>query len=148
MMGGMSPTPQQRAIPMISYEDVASAAAWLEGAFGFREDSDERLTDAEGNVSHAVLVTPGGGVVFLGRPGPNYHSPRRHREECAPAARWLDSPFVVDGVLVFVDDLDAHARHAHEAGAEILRGPETIPVGRLYTAADVEGHRWMFLQAS
>jgi PhnB protein len=55
-------------------------------------------------------------------------------------------PWVVDGALVTVDDLDAHHARAVTAGAEILRGPERIPIGRLYTASDHEGHRWMFLQ--
>ena len=34
----------------------------------------------------------------------------------------------------------------HTAGAEILREPEDLPFGRLYSAADPEGHRWMFMQ--
>jgi uncharacterized glyoxalase superfamily protein PhnB len=61
-------------------------------------------------------------------------------------ATWLSVPWVVDGALVTVDDLDAHHARAVTAGAEILRGPERIPIGRLYTASDHEGHRWMFLQ--
>ena len=31
-------------------------------------------------------------------------------------------------------------------GATILREPEDLPFGRLYSAADLEGHRWMFMQ--
>jgi uncharacterized glyoxalase superfamily protein PhnB len=34
--------------------------------------------------------------------------------------------------------------HARASGATILREPETEPFGRLYNAADLEGHRWMF----
>jgi PhnB protein len=51
-------------------------------------------------------------------------------------------------VLVHIEDLDAHLAQAQAAGAEILRGPEDQPFGRLYTAADPEGHRWMFVQPS
>jgi uncharacterized glyoxalase superfamily protein PhnB len=51
---------------------------------------------------------------------------------------------VVDGVLVQVDDLDAHHARAVAAGANVIRGPEEGPDGRLYTAEDLEGHRWMF----
>ncbi len=29
----------------------------------------------------------------------------------------------------------------------ILREPKDEPYGRLYNAADPEGHRWMFMQA-
>ena len=36
--------PVQRAIPMLSYEDVAAATDWLGKAFGFREEG-ERFTD-------------------------------------------------------------------------------------------------------
>ena len=53
---------------------------------------------------------------------------------------------MIDGVLVYVDDVDAHHRHAREAGAVILGEPVDQPYGRLYRAADVEGHRWMFMQ--
>jgi uncharacterized glyoxalase superfamily protein PhnB len=55
-------------------------------------------------------------------------------------------PWVVDGTFVTVDDVDAHHAHAMLAGATILRGPEDTPIGRLYTAADHEGHRWMFME--
>ena len=55
---------------------------------------------------------------------------------------------MVDGVHVEVSDLDAHCEQARSAGAEILREPEELPFGRLYSAADLEGHRWMFMQPS
>ncbi len=84
---------------------------------------------------------------MLGFASPHYRSPRRHAAECEHAARWLDNPYVVDGVLVHVDELDAHLERARAAGADILRGPDDQPFGRLYAAADVEGHRWMFVQA-
>ena len=48
---------------------------------------------------------------------------------------------------VEVDDLDAHFAQAVEAGATILREPEEPGIGYLiYTAEDLEGHRWMFGQ--
>jgi uncharacterized glyoxalase superfamily protein PhnB len=55
-------------------------------------------------------------------------------------------PYVIDGVLVHVDDVDAHFEHAREAGATILSEPEDTGHGRSYRAADLEGHRWMFDQ--
>jgi uncharacterized glyoxalase superfamily protein PhnB len=135
----------QTTVPMLTYEDVAAAADWLCSAFGFRE-SGERYTDDEGRVTHAELSF-GDGEVMLGFASPHYRSPRRHAAECEHAARWLDNPYVVDGVLVHVDELDAHLERARAAGADILRGPDDQPFGRLYAAADVEGHRWMFVQA-
>jgi PhnB protein len=134
----------QRATPMISYEDVGSAIDWLIKAFGFQE-SGERFTDSEGHVGHAELSLDGA-AVMLGWPGPEYRSPKRHAEECEQAARWLANPWVVDGVHVEVDDLDAHYERAKAEGATILREPEDLPFGRLYSAADLEGHRWMFMQ--
>ena len=131
-------------IPMLTYEDVGAAADWLCAAFGFRP-SGEQYRDEEGRVTHAELAH-GEGEVMLGFASPEYRSPRRHAQECEQAAKWLDNPYVVDGVLVQVDDLDAHLERARSAGAEILRGPDEQPFGRLYTAADVEGHRWMFVQ--
>lgn len=133
-----------RAIPMVSYEDVAAAIGWLTEAFGFVE-SGQRFDDGQGHVTHAELSLDGA-TVFLGWPGPDYRSPRRHAEDCAQAARWLATPWVVDGVQVEVSDVDAHYERARAAGAEILREPEEQPFGRLYSAADPEGHRWMFMQ--
>ena len=129
---------------MVSYEDVGAAIDWLGEAFGFRE-SGERFTDGEGRVTHAELSL-GGATVFLGWPGPDYQSPAHHAGECEQAARWLATPWVIDGVHVEVEDVDAHFGRARAAGAEILRGPEDLPFGRLYAAADLEGHRWMFMQ--
>ena len=131
-------------IPMLTYEDVGAAADWLSTAFGFKP-SGEQYRDEEGRVTHAELAY-GDGEVMLGFASPEYRSPRRHAQECEQAAKWLDNPYVVDGVLVQVDDLDAHLERARTAGADILRGPDDQPFGRLYTAADVEGHRWMFIQ--
>ena len=134
----------QRAIPMVSYEDVGAAVDWLSNAFGFRE-SGERFSDGGGRVTHAQLSLDGA-TVMLGWPGPDYRSPRRHAQECAQAARWLATPWVVDGVQVEVGDVDAHYERTRAAGAEILREREDLPFGRLYSAADLEGHRWMFMQ--
>jgi PhnB protein len=136
---------EQRALPMISYENVAAAIDWLTEAFGFRERG-ERYTEADGTVTHAELELDGA-VVMLGWPGPDYRGPAKHAVECEQARRWLDVPYIVDGVLVYVDDVDAHCEHARAAGATILREPKDEPYGRLYNAADLEGHRWMFMQA-
>jgi uncharacterized glyoxalase superfamily protein PhnB len=95
-----------RAVPMVSYEDVGAAVDWLSNAFGFRE-SGERFSNGDGRVTHAELALDGA-TVMLGWPGPEYRSPAHHAEECEQAARWLATPFVVDGVQVEVDDVNAH----------------------------------------
>lgn len=130
---------------MLSYEDVGAAIAWLEEAFGFHELEADRFTDDDGHITHAELVLDGG-LVMLGWPGAEYRGPTNHAKECHVARRWLDTPYVVDGVWIRVDDVDAHLERARDAGAAILRGIEERPFGRLYVAADPEGHRWMFMQ--
>jgi uncharacterized glyoxalase superfamily protein PhnB len=134
----------QRVFPMIAYEDTAAAIDWLATAFGFRERGRRYVMD-DGTIGHAELEI-GGQVMMLATPSREYQSPRTHRENCEAAARWLDNPWVVDGLLVLVDDLDAHHEQALAAGANVIRPPEEGPDGRLYTAEDLEGHRWMFQQ--
>ncbi len=142
----MSAGAAQRAVPMLSYEDVGAAAEWLAGAFGFRERG-QRSTDDDGRVTHAELEL-GGAVVMLGWPGPAYRGPRRHAETCAIERATAETPFVADGVLVYVDDVTEHAATARDAGARVVRELESAPPGRLYVAEDPEGHRWMFLEAA
>jgi PhnB protein len=139
------PNPTQRAVPMLSYEDVGAATDWLSRAFGFRERGD-RYVEEDGTVTHAEIEL-GGAIVMLGWPGPGYQSPAHHARVCAEAKAWSDVPFVIDGVLIYVDDLDEHLQRARAEGATILREPKEEPYGRLYNAADLEGHRWMFMQA-
>ncbi len=134
----------RRIIPMISYEDAATAAFWLCRAFGFTEDASARRTGPDGTVTHAELEH-GGARLMLATPTRHYQSPRHHRNGCKAAARWLDNPWVIDGVFVEVDDLDAHCAQARAEGATILREPEEPAIGfRIYAAEDLEGHRWMF----
>ena len=138
----------QRIVPMLAYEDAAGAIDWLCAAFGFVEDRSVRHTDANGIVGHAEIERDGARVM-LATPNADYRGPRRHRETCAEADRWLDNPWVIDGVFVEVDDLDAHHAVAVTAGATILREPSEPGVGfRIYTAEDPEGHRWMFGQST
>ena len=135
----------QRVYPMIAYEDAATAIDWLTTAFGFSERGERYVMD-DGTIGHAELDV-GGATVMLATPSREYQSPARHRQLCEAADRWLDNPWVVDGLLVLVDDLDAHHDRALAAGANVIRPPEEGPDGRLYTAEDLEGHRWMFQQA-
>jgi uncharacterized glyoxalase superfamily protein PhnB len=137
--------PEQTVIPMLSYEDAGAAADWIAEAFGFRETG--RWADDDGKVTH-VNMQLGDGVVMLGHPSADYRSPRRHGQECEQARKWSETPYVVDGVHVYVDDLDAHYERARAAGAKILTPLEDNPgVGqRQYRAEDIEGHRWMFGQ--
>lgn len=139
----MAQTVTQAVIPMLAYEDGPAAMDWLAKAFGFVERT--RWLDDEGRLSHGEMLASGG-LIMLATPSPAYEGPRKHRAHCARSAAWQDNPYVVDGVLVHVDDVDAHHAQAEAAGARILSAPEDAPYGRLYRAEDIEGHRWMFLQ--
>lgn len=137
----------QRIVPMIAYQDGSAAIAFLTDAFGFTEDESQRHTNEDGSVGHAELEL-GGDRVMLATPNREYQGPRRHQENCELARRWLDNPWVIDGVFVQVDDLDAHHARAVAAGARVIRALSDPGVGfRIYSAEDPEGHRWMFGEA-
>jgi uncharacterized glyoxalase superfamily protein PhnB len=134
----------QRIVPFIGYEDAAGAIDWLERAFGFRENREQRHEE-NGRISHAELELDGA-TIYLASPG-GYASPRTVRAESEAARTAHDNPWVIDGHFVEVDDLDAHYGRARAAGATILRKPEEPGIGyRIYAAEDPEGHRWMFGQ--
>jgi len=136
----------QRVIPMIAYEDAGAAIDWLGSAFGFRE-SGERHTDESGVVTHAEMELDGA-QIMLSTPTPEYRGPRRHAKECEQAARWFDNPWVIDGLFVEVDDVEAHHMRAAAAGANVIRDLDEPGVGfRIYSVEDLEGHRWIFGQA-
>lgn len=130
-------------IPMIAYEDGVKALEWLADAFGFRERA--RMTDSTGRLTHGEMDT-GEGLIMLATPTPDYRGPKRHREACEQARKWSSVPYIIDGVLVYVDDVSAHYEQARRAGATILSELETGENGKRYRAEDVEGHRWMFLE--
>ena len=129
---------QQGVIPMLAYENGPAAMDWLARAFGFRE-LDRRVED--GRLTHGEMET-GGGVVMLATPSLNYHGPKKHRDECDVARGWHDVPYIIDGVLVEVEDVATHFERAKAGGATILSTLE----GKRYRAEDIEGHRWMFIQ--
>ena len=134
----------QRIVPFLGYEDAAGAIEWLERAFGFVEDRSARREE-DGAITHAELDL-GGATIYVSTPH-GYASPRRLRDESELARRAYDNPWVIDGHFVEVEDVDAHYERARGAGATILRAPEESGIGhRIYSAEDLEGHRWMFGQ--
>jgi uncharacterized glyoxalase superfamily protein PhnB len=137
----MSDTPD--VIPMLDYEDGPAPMDWLTAALGFQEVT--RWLRPDGALDHGEMLA-GNERIMLGTATPAYESPKRHREHCASARAWQDNPWVIDGVLVYVDDVDAHYARAAAAGATILSVPEDGFPGRRYRAEDLEGHRWMFMQ--
>jgi uncharacterized glyoxalase superfamily protein PhnB len=122
--------PTATVVPILIYEDVANAADWLCGAFGFKERL--RAGGPDGAVSHAQL-TVSEGAIMLGRQGGRYRPPSRGE--------------VNQYVLVHVEDVDRHCAHAKQFGAEILEPPADKPFGeRQHTARDHAGRQWTFSQ--
>jgi len=117
--------PRSSVIPVLTYDDVAEASAWLCRAFGFKErlrigDHRAQLVFGDG----AVVVTAG-------------------RTE-----RRVGGQPVTHAVLVRVDDADRHHEQAKRSGARILQPPTDYPYGeRQYSAVDLAGHRWTFSQS-
>jgi uncharacterized glyoxalase superfamily protein PhnB len=120
-----------RIIPVLTYQDIPAAHDFLVRAFGFASGGVHRTP--EGLAIHGE-VRAGEGAIWL------------HR---VTAEHQLDSPLAVDvansGLVVHVDDVDAHYERARAAGARIDSEPVDQPYGqREYGARDPEGHRWWF----
>jgi uncharacterized glyoxalase superfamily protein PhnB len=130
-------------IPMVAYRNGVEALEWLVKAFGFTERI--RMVTDDGRLEHAELAA-GSGIIMLATPSLDYEGPRRHRTHCTAAALWNDVPYIVDGLLVFVDDVDTHIQRARTNGASILTEVESTKHGKRYRAEDLEGHRWMFIE--
>ena len=108
--------PASTVIPVLGYEDVGEAIAWLCRTFGFTERW------RAGN--HRAQLAVGDGAVALTELG----------GALQPAE-----------VMVRIDDVDAHHARARDNGAEILREAADYPYGeRQYTAVDPGGHHWTF----
>ena len=132
----------QRIVPMIAYEDAGAAIDWLTEAFGFAA-TGAAIHGRGGTVTRAGSSATGRSS--WSRRQAAYRGPKRHRETCEQARRWQDNPWVVDGLFVAVDDVDAHrGRRGRRDGhppARTARPPACALYGR-----GPEGHRWMFGQ--
>jgi uncharacterized glyoxalase superfamily protein PhnB len=121
----------QRIITVLVFEDIQAAHDFLVSAFGFegvRVDRDDTGRAVHGEVRH------GGEQIWLHRVTAEHGlaSPR-------------SLPALSAGVVVIVDDVDAHHERARAAGAEIRYAPADMPYGlREYGARDPEGRQWSF----
>lgn len=129
-------------IPMLAYENGIKAMEWLAKAFGFVEST--KMVE-NGVLVHGEMIA-GNGLIMLATPTPDYQSPKHHRESCKQAEKWSKSPWIIDGVLVYVNDLESHFKQAKASGGNILSEIETGDPGKRYRVEDLEGHRWFFFE--
>jgi uncharacterized glyoxalase superfamily protein PhnB len=116
----------ERVIPV--YEDIA--AGHVE-ALGFTTGGIHR--NADGKPVHAE-VRAGDFVIWLHRltAESNLVSPR-------------SMPAASSGLVVRVQDVDAHCKRARAHGAHLESEPQDMPYGQRESGVkDVEGHRWWF----
>ena len=134
----------QDIIPMLAYENGIAAIEWLCKAFGFIENKKMRFIEGE-RLTHAELRL-NNNIIMLATPSTDYESINKHRKHCEQMDKWLSVPYIVNGLLVYVDDVEMHFKNAKENSAIILSGIEDGFPGKRYRCADLEGQRWMFLE--
>jgi len=122
------PANTQQVIPFLTSPDIAASLAFLERAFGMETRFMHRQ---DGTVVHGQAGI-GDAIVMLGM----------HR----PGAKDQAAALGGSGILVYVDDVDAHCGRARAAGATIVADPQEGFAGsdRGYMAADLDGNRWCF----
>jgi uncharacterized glyoxalase superfamily protein PhnB len=121
-------------IPTLRYHDAPKAIAWLGEAFGFEP---HLVVEGEGNTIEHAQLTFGEGMIMLGSVRENDYG------DLVTTVKDVGRPTAA--AYVIVDDVDAHAQRAREAGAEVVLEPEDQDYGgRLYTCRDLEGNVWSF----
>ena len=143
----MKPTPAgwPRISASIYYRDAAAMIDWLCTAFGF--EIRLKVEGDNGSITHSEL-TYGEGVVMVG-------------PECKGEQRRFGSDMLsplsagggnTQGLMIYVDDVDAHCAQARQAGARIVSEPQVHDYGddywsdRSYGCIDPEGHMWWLSQ--
>lgn len=136
-----TPSGWPRISTSIWYEDAHAAIDWLCKAFGF--EVRLKVEGDSGAIVHSELSF-GDGLVMVGSVKPDKFA-------------FAKTPAQVGGantqnMMVFVDDVEAHFKHARAAGAVIIKEPETHDYGadywadRTYECRDIGGHHWWFTQ--
>lgn len=129
----------------VYYQEPAKMIDWLCKAFGFTVRL--KIEGDDGDIVHSELMFSDDGMIFVAGSKPKDRSDRA----------FCGSPAELGGkntqnMMVFVDDVDAHCRHARDAGAKILVEPKISDYGeeywtdRSYETEDLEGHHWWFCQ--
>jgi len=123
--------PADILLPHVVFQNVTEAVAWLSIVFGFTENYHYGNTG--GLVDGAQVYLGNAYVMVTGA----------HRGGATPAKSGTYS----QSLTVFVEDVEAHYRHAKAAGAKIVEELNVTCYGeKQYAAEDLDGHRWLFSQ--
>ena len=124
----------QRVSVRLAYQRIPEALAFLQAAFGFPERVDRRLEGPNGSIIVTEIAVGDAYIVLGGAGSHGVLSPR-------------NAGGATEGLMVYVDDVDAHFQRAKAGGAEIVSEPSDQYWGdRRYEARDIEGHVWFFHQ--
>ncbi len=143
----MQPTPAgwPRISSSLYYRDASRMIDWLCEAFGFQVRL--KVEGEGGRIEHSELTLDDDGLVMVG-------------QECAGTQRRFATDMLsplsaggnTQGLMLYVDDVDAHCARARAAGARVVAEPEVHDYGeaywsdRSYGALDPEGHLWWISQ--
>jgi uncharacterized glyoxalase superfamily protein PhnB len=119
--------PTATVIPVLVYQDVRAAVAWLTDVFGFVERvrvGEDHRSQMQIGEDGAVIVADASGEQEPPREGAVTHV-----------------------VKVRVADVDAQFERVRSRGARVLQEPTEYEYGeRECTVEDLAGHRWQFTQ--
>lgn len=143
----MKPPPPDwpRISSSLYYRDAAAAIDWLCAAFGLRVRL--RVEGEGGSIVHSELQY-GDGVVMVGQEEAAGTAPRFGQRLLSP----LSAGGNTQGVMVYVDNAEAHCAQARAHGATIVEPLSVHDYGedhwadRSYGALDCDGHIWWFAQ--
>jgi len=135
-----APTGWPRISPSLFYDEPRAAIDWLCNAFGFEV---RLLVEGDGGAVEHSELTYGDGVVMVSRTKPDKFPSLKTPRQAGGNTQSL---------MIYVDDVEAHCKRAREAGATIVREPETHDYGgdywadRGYECRDPGGHHWWIMQ--
>lgn len=122
----------QTVYPVLRYNDVGAAVAWLGRVFQFEKEMMEGEPDSP--IQFAMMKFGDGAIMLSSTPAEDLRLTSPKSLGASTAA-----------VHVYVQDVDAHYKKAMAEGAEIVRPLEDTDHGsRDYNARDLENHVWAF----
>lgn len=120
-----------RIIPLLVYDDILAAHDFLVKAFGFTPGGV--YNSKEGQPVHAEVYA-GDLTIWIHRVTAEHDLASQQSMGSASS-----------GLVVHVDDVDAHYERVRAYGAHIESEPQDTDYGqREYGVRDPEGHRWWF----